>query len=242
MTADAAFALERFAWEGPDRLTVSGWFSGLAPETIHAPVLVLRGEDRVRRLAAAPDGAAVPPADGARWSATFPWEEPPEAFHAATLELGSELAIPLPEPAPEQRAPGDEVLRVRVAGDDATSAGDRLRLQTELLAAEEQLEELRAALARATGDLQRSREDLLDERRRHAVDAERYRDGLAQVRAAADSAMAEVRESVEGERSRAEELARRLAKAHAPVAKARADTSLLLELLTSLERALDEPE
>jgi hypothetical protein len=242
MSVDAAFALEHFAWEGPDRLSLSGWFSGLDSHPADAPVLVLQGTERVRRLPADPDASVGLPEDGKRWSATFAWEEPPEAFDAAALEVGAGLVIPLPEPGPENRARGAEVLRIRPAGSEPTGAADRLRLQGEVLAAQEELAQLRAELERATEGLERARQDLHDERRRHAADAERYRDGLAQVRAAADDAVAEVRADAEAQRARAEESARRLSLVMAPVAKARADTATLLGQLANLEQALDEPE
>ena len=242
MSVDAAFALERFAWEGPDRLSLSGWFSGLDSAPADVPVLVLQGAERVRRLAAAPDGTLGLPEEGGRWSATFAWEEPPEAFDAAALEFGADLVIPLPTPGPEHHARGDELLKVRPAVAGPTAAADRLRLQGEVLAAQEELAEMRAALERTTEDLERARQDLDDERRRHGADAERYRGGLAQVRAAADDAVAEARAEAEAERARAEEFARRLSHVKAPVAKARADASMLLGQLASIEQVLDEPE
>ena len=242
MNADAAFALERFAWDGPDRLALSGWFSGLASQPAEAPVLILRGTDRVRRLEADPDGGAGLPEEDKRWSAIFAWKDPPEAFHAAALELGGDLIVSLPEPGPEHHARGEEVLGVHPVRGEPAAAGDRLRLQGDLLATQEELEETRAALARLTEDLQRAHQDLRDERRRHSADAERYRDGLAQVRAAADVAIAEARAGVDAERARAEVMSRRLAQVHAPMGKARADASLLLGLLESIEEVLGDPE
>jgi hypothetical protein len=240
MTADTAFALERFAWEGPDRLALSGWFSGPAPGAAASPVLVLHGNDSVRRLTVEPHGEESPPADGGRWSVTFAWEEPPEAFDAAELELNG-VVVPLPGPSPQLRVRGEQVLAPREPpGGDAAVAGDRLTLQGELLAAQEELAEAQAAFERATEELSRARQDLEDERRRHASDAERYRAGLAQVRATAEQTVAEARAGIDAERHFAGDLARRLADLQAPVAKAREDTSLLLRLLATIERSLDE--
>ena len=239
MNADPAFALERFAWDGPDRLALSGWFSGLAPEAGTAPVLVLHGTEHIRRLEVDADDV---PLDGRHWSATFAWEEPPEAFDAAALELGSGLVVPLPDPSPENRLRGDAVFSVRAVTANHGAGADRLRLEGELLTAQEEVEEMRVALTRATEELARARADLEDERRRHTSDAERYRDGLARVRATAEQTLAEARAGVDAERARTEEIARRFAQVQAPVAKAREDMSLLLGLFATIERALDEPE
>jgi hypothetical protein len=243
MNADAAFALERFAWDGPDRLALSGWFSGRAPEPVDAPVLVLHGTDRTRRLAV--DGVAGLVADGHHWSATFAWEEPPEAFDAAALELGSGLVVALPDPSPASRAAGDEVLTVQSAAGGEDSIGDRLQLRGDLLAAQEQLAELRAAMERAAEELSRAREDLLDERRRHAADAERYREGLVEVRTAAEEALSEALAETHALRERVRRLERacaRISQLKAPVAKARGDTALVLGFLATLERELDGTE
>jgi hypothetical protein len=240
MNADAAFALERFAWEGPERLALSGWFSGLAPGPGVAPVLVLHGSERVRRLSVDSDGAESPPADGRRWSATFAWDEAPEPFDAAELELAAGVVVPLPEPSSESRPQGEQMLALRDTSGDLAGSADRLRLQGELLAAQEELAEVRAALELATEELNRARQDLQGERSRHAADAERYRAGLTQVRAAAEQTVAEARVGTDAERARAEEIARRLVDLQAPVAKARADASMLLGLLATIERALDE--
>jgi hypothetical protein len=240
MTADTAFALERFAWEGPDRLALSGWFSGPAPGPAASPVLVLHGNECARRLSVDPYGEESLPADGGHWSVTFAWDEPPEAFDAAELELNG-LVVPLPGPSPQSRARGEQVLAPRErSGGDPAAARDRLKLQGELLAAQEELAEVRAALERATEELSRARQDLEDERRRHGSDAERYRAGLAQVHAAAEQTVAEARAGIDAEHDRAGQLARRLADLQAPVAKAREDTSLLLGLLATIERTFDE--
>jgi hypothetical protein len=240
MNADAAFALERFAWEGPDRLALSGWFSGLAPGADAAPVLVLHGSQRVRRLSVDADGADRSLADGRRWSATFAWDDPPEAFDAAELELAAGLVVPLPEPSPQSRPPGEPMLALRDRSGDLTGPADRLRLQGELLAAQEELAEVRAAFELSTEELNRARQDLQDERARHGSDAERYRAGLTQVRTTAEQTVAEARADTDAERAHTEEIARRLAELRAPVAKAREDTSLLLGLLATIERSLDE--
>src|SRR4051812_24439165 len=174
------FALERFAWDAPDRLEVSGWFSGLRGAPAEAPVLVVRGSERTHRLPAAATGSPTPPEDGQRWWAAFTWQEMPEAFQGAKLELGGDLSVELPEPRPDRQAFGDNVLVVRgeVAGPPKATeppapsgAAERLRLETRLLTAEEETRELRATAERSGEELARARADLEAERERRAADA-----------------------------------------------------------------------
>jgi hypothetical protein len=176
------FALERFAWGAPDRLELSGTFSGL-----HGlpgpPVLVLSGADRTHRLPTAESGA---PESGETWSAVFVWEEPPAAFESAVLQLGSEFTIELPEPGEHGDAAGDVELPVQFEPAHAT---ERLRLEAELLAQREELHEARAALQRTEAELRRTREELRAERDGRAADAVRFRDGLAQLTTAAEETL-----------------------------------------------------
>jgi hypothetical protein len=85
---EGTLELERFAWGGPDRLQVSGKFTGLGEVPPDAPVLVVCGPQRTHRLPALPDSLSGSREDGNPWSAEFAWQEPPVAFEEATLELG----------------------------------------------------------------------------------------------------------------------------------------------------------
>src|SRR3954453_22978746 len=75
-----AFDLERFAWEAPDRLEVSGRFSGLDGKRPAPPILVVHGADGTHRLATVPGSVSGSPKDGRWWRAAFAWQEPPTAF------------------------------------------------------------------------------------------------------------------------------------------------------------------
>jgi hypothetical protein len=197
-----AFVMERFGWGAPDRLEVAGTFSGLTIETPGGAVLTVFGEDGAHRLPAidrSDDGA---PADGAPWAAEFAWLEAPVAFDRARLELGASLAVELPAPgtatngnplavemleeAAEPEPPATEAPPAPAAG----SPTERLRLETQLLDQAEQLEEARTAAHRAEAALLRAESDLASEREARAADAERFHDGLAQLRASAEEALA----------------------------------------------------
>lgn len=215
-TPRATFELERFAWAGPDRLQVSGRFTGLRDVPPDVPVLVVCGPERMHRLEALSDSLSGSLEDGSPWSAEFAWQEPPVAFDTATLELGPEIVVELPEAGAKRRWIRGQSLEVRSAGSAATAettpeqpdetgldrergrhpeasspgpAAERVRLQAELLAAKEEVLELRAANERAREELTRARDDLTSERDRHAEDAERFRQGLASVQQSAAEAL-----------------------------------------------------
>jgi len=203
------FALERFEWSAPDRLELAGTFSGIADASAADPVLTVHGPDGPRRLPAYGDGAG-PATDGERWTAAFAWLEPPVAFDRARLELGPALAVELPGPgeAEEGRFLPVEHMQDRNGDEPAPDAGaeagaeadvavTQLRLEAQLLDAQQQLEEARVDAQRAQNELERTREelertreDLAAEREREAVDAVRYREGLAGVRESAEQALA----------------------------------------------------
>jgi hypothetical protein len=226
------FALERFAWEAPDRLEVSGWFSGVHDAPSAPPVLIVRGGDRMHRLAPVPDRLSGSPNDGAHWRAAFAWQDAPEAFERADLEFGSDLVVELPEPRPKRTRRGDRVLEVRRTraedGDAAPQAAKRLALETALLVAQEDVRELRAAVERAHAELATTRDDLEAERRRRAEDAERFREGLEGVRGSAEEALARVGAHTARQRSE--------------IGAARAEAERLLARLTELEDALEDRE
>jgi hypothetical protein len=218
----ATFDLERFSWEGPGCLGVSGTFAGLGETADEVPVLVVRSADRELRLPAVADTLSGPPEDGRPWQASFAWQEPPIAFDAATLALGEDLMIDLPDPGTSRPRFRHRMLAVRravspvqedPAGDEqaaeqppdttepspapltgaATSPTadiERLRLEANLLAVEEQARDASAAVERANEELARARADLEAERERHAVDAQRFQDSLARVSGSIEEAVA----------------------------------------------------
>src|SRR5215210_7281020 len=145
------FTVEHFGWGAPDRLVVTGTFSGLEPQSPADAVLTVFGEDGAHRLPAI-DGDEAPQVDGDRLTASFAWLETPVAFQHARLELGGTLAVDLEDP--EAAADGDPLpVQLLDAHDeldppddepptaveaprraaDVDGAADRLRLETQLL-------------------------------------------------------------------------------------------------------------
>ena len=174
-------------------------------------MLVLSGAERSHRLPAAAGEVSGVPENGKPWHAAFVWREPPAAFQASTLELGPGLAVDLPEPRADGDMNGDGELAVRMTGPDAVDADDdepefedepgtpadlagagleRLRLEAEVLGGREELRERDEALRRVEEELGRARADLDGEREGRAADAARFREGLAQMQATAEEALA----------------------------------------------------
>ncbi len=194
---EPSFKLERFGWGAPDRLELSGTFAGLSIAPGDRPELVLAGADGTHRLPAAFDEEAGEVENDRLWHVAFVWQDEPAAFSSATLELGA-LAVELPEP--DDGAPPDDVgraLRLVPQPADAGPGADLLRLEAELLTAREELRETTAGAARAREELRRAQADLEEERAERAADAERFRSGLEQMRAAAESALAAERTAAE---------------------------------------------
>ena len=222
LAATATFELKQFAWLTPDRLGVSGTFSGLQRAADGAPALVVRAGDRVLRLPAVADSLGGSPEEGRVWKAAFEWRDAPVAFDAAELELGTGLIVDLPGPDAKRRLSRRRVLEVRTAGgggDDPQretkgSAGDSwtdravesaerpaapgnsadggaasVGSQVDLLAAQEEVREIRLAMQQTQQELARARDDLRAERERRTGDSERFRDGLAKLRESAEEAL-----------------------------------------------------
>ena len=224
LTAAPTFELKRFAWGMPDRLEVAGTFGGLHDTPADgAPVLIVKAGEVVHRLTAVPDSLNGPPQDGRVWQAQFAWQDPPVAFGAAELQLGADLVVELPEPSAKRRLVRARVLEVRTAGPggadrarealevvrDPQSPADGTReqaapdarsasvgSQVDLLAAQEEVREVRASLEQTQAELTRAREDLQAERERRAGDGERFREGLAKVRESAEHALTEEQATV----------------------------------------------
>ena len=192
-TIPTAFELERFDWAGPDRLEISGTFTGPPPAPPDGPLLVVHGEDGEHELP--PAGPAATPQPGEPWEAAFAWQEPPAAFTTAELRLGA-ARVDLPglhpgdEPAATLAVVGEEAgaaPAARLEQEPDTVPAGRLHLEAELLAGRELARELERELLRAHAERDRACEDLETERTGRAADATRFREGLAAVeRAAAD--------------------------------------------------------
>src|SRR3954468_17050035 len=97
VTERPSFALERFAWAGPDRLELVGTFSAVPYDPAGEVWLVVRGATGAHRLpvvAVNAEGAA----SDRRWTATFAWQEAPVAFDTAQLRFESGIRVDLPQP------------------------------------------------------------------------------------------------------------------------------------------------
>lgn len=223
------FSLERFAWDSPDRLEVSGWFADVGEVGSEPPTLLVEADDTQLRLPAVPERAGGPPRDGRRWWAAFAWEEAPADFEHAVLELG-ELTVELPQPQPRRAQRGDRLLEVRRAAPageaHAPQASDRLALQAALVLAQEEIRGLRGSIEQVQRELQRARADVELERGHRSTDSERFRDGLQRVRRSAEEAIA-------AERETAREVGRELG-------DARGELTRQAERLAELERAARE--
>jgi len=212
-STEISFELDEFTWRGPDRLQLSGTFVGLRDAPAEPPVLELSGPHETQRLPAVDGTVSGPPADGEAWSAEFAWQEPPVPFAVATLHFGDAMAVELPEPGAKGFRFRKHALKVQVAEPAAAEASaepgeaaepakpvpgaERVKLEAELLVAQDEARELRAELEKSREELARAREDLDSERARHAEDAQRFRDGLAKVQESAEAALAQVRGELE---------------------------------------------
>ena len=234
-TLPATFELERFVWGAPDRLRVSGRFMGLGHAAPADPVLVVRGHERMHRLQALPDSLSGPPEEGSLWSAEFAWQEPPVAFDAAKLELGPDVVVELPGPGAKRPWLRGQTLEVR--GTSPARGAERVRLESELLAAQEEIHGLRAAAERAQEELTRARGDLSAERERQAGDAERFREGLARVRESAAEALAAEQSAAQQIESDLREARIALEQAVAARSHAESEAETLRERLAGLENA-----
>jgi hypothetical protein len=209
------FELRRFVWGTPDRLLVSGSFEGLHDTPADAAaVLIVKAGDAVHRLPAVPDTVDGPPENGRIWQAQFAWQDPPVAFGAAELQLGH-LVVELPEVSARRRRERPRLLPVRrgelvesepprdtlqIVDDpramdgppeeaSADPGGASVGSQVALLAAQEEVREVRTALEQIQAELGRARDDLQAERDRRVTDSERFREGLANVRGLAEQAV-----------------------------------------------------
>jgi hypothetical protein len=145
----ASFTLERFAWDAPDRLEVSGWFSGLDAAPSGEPTLIAYCGDEAHRLEAVSDSSSGPPKDGLRWRAIFAWQEVPVPFDAAVLELGADTRFELPGPSEPQVPVAERVAPEAAPADDAYGSEQFVAalLAKELSEARAEIASLRSRLA-----------------------------------------------------------------------------------------------
>ena len=194
MTTDPgsiAFAAERFHWAAPDRLELTGRWTGVRGIRFVRPTLVLVTGDEHRRLLADLDDKPWPAEEGVPWSAAFPWTGDPLDAEAAELTVGPGMLVRLE--APELPAGG----RAR-----------RLELESE----HERLEREIAALRRERDDLLRLRDEAV--RARNVVTRERdaaavVRDRLERERVGLVEARDDLRHERDALRRRLEQLERR---------------------------------
>lgn len=108
----ASFLLERFEWPAPDRLELTGRFSGLDAWPDDEPFLAVRDGGRVQRLVLRHEDRPDAALDGARWWAAFAWAEPPVPFDRVELHMGRDVVFELPW-SYRGTPPGTRVDRVR---------------------------------------------------------------------------------------------------------------------------------
>ncbi|MDA0136116.1 hypothetical protein OJ962_01300, partial [Solirubrobacter sp. CPCC 204708] len=96
---ELTFELERFDWQGPERLEVRGRWFGVRGQRFMRPTLHLKAGGRRRRLIAALDHKPWAPDDDGVWIAAFAWRGSPEDHvTGARLELTPEIVLDLGAP------------------------------------------------------------------------------------------------------------------------------------------------
>ena len=189
----------------------------------------------MHRLLAIADSLDGPPEDGQSGRRPFARRDAPVAFDVAELELGEDLVIELPDPGeeaasrracacwrsgrPRSTRYGSHGHHEMPPGARRTETDDRavsVGSQIDLLAAQEELRDVRIELEQTQAELTRARDHLRAERERRAGDSERFRDGLAKVRESAEEALA-------AEQGAARQLDADLQEAHAAIATKDAD-------------------
>jgi hypothetical protein len=192
----------RFAWQE-------------APVAFDAVTLAL-GEDVTVEL---PEPGASRPRFRRKTLEVRRVERAPEAEAAEPETAEPEAAPPEPQSEPVAAQPDDAVATEPQATSAPAAGVERLRLEANLLAAQEQAREMAVEVERTKDELARARADLDAERERSSADAQRYREGLARVSGS-------VEEAVAAERGAAAQL--------------RVDVEQLQSRLTEHDAALDE--
>ena len=94
----AVLDIERFEWAAPDRIEITGRWSGLRGRRFIRPTLMLQGEGEPKRLLATLDHKPWSAQDGEDWIAAFKWDGEPMQFESADLNVGSGIDVELPAP------------------------------------------------------------------------------------------------------------------------------------------------
>jgi chromosome segregation ATPase len=161
------------------------------------------------------------------------------------------LAQPMTEGTPPEHyeippQEGDPAQDPTVAGEATVpgAAADRLRLESALLEAQEEIRDRRLAMEVIRNELARARQDLDAERERHKDDAERFRANLAHLRASADDAVAdeqratsELTERLDDAEGTIAQLREQLESSHASLAVAQSEIE---DLRAELRQAREE--
>ena len=91
--------IERFEWAAPDRLELSGVWSGLRGNRFMRPTLVVvESGGRRRRLLALLDHKPWAAEDGEDWIAAFAWDGEPVEVESAELNVATGIDVRLPPP------------------------------------------------------------------------------------------------------------------------------------------------
>jgi hypothetical protein len=241
----AALEIERFEWAAPDRIELTGEWSGLRARRFVRPTLILHGAGKRRRLLATLEHKPWAPEDGQTWIAAFAWEGEPVEFESAELGVGSGIDLELPPPRLEPGKPARRFKHRAVSRGEGTASVD----ETAALDGATRVDEpgrtggdpasdlqarLDAALAEAA-QLRGERDNALEQTRKlrrelelaKQVQEAAVRDARAEERASATSMLdqgADLRASVERQREMAftarEEAERARDEAHAARDKA----------------------
>src|SRR4051794_9827781 len=97
--AQLSFELERFRWEGEERLEVSGRWFAVRGRRFVRPTLTLRAGGRRRRMIAVLDHKPWAAVDEAPSTAAFAWRGPQEEIASARLEVAPDVVLELPPPS-----------------------------------------------------------------------------------------------------------------------------------------------
>jgi hypothetical protein len=218
---ETAFELERFSWTEPDRLEVTGRWTGLEGRRLGRPVLTLTIGGEQRRLTALPGGHLR---GSGEWRATFTFDGDPTTVTEAELEVGRRLVVSLPPPRKRRPRPDDGALKeerarreaaeATIAERDAEIVGLRDEAETVIGEREAEIETLRgqlAAIEAAQAELQQQveqmRADLANRDEELATvqaELQEARDAAEQRLAAERAATTEVREKLATAREEAE--------------------------------------
>ncbi len=125
--------------------------------------------------------------------------------------------------------------RPAAPGDSVEGGAASVGSQVELVAAQEEVREIRVAMQQTQQELARARDDLRAERERRTGDSERFREGLAKLRESAEEALAV-------EQSAKRQLGSDMREAQEVMDKKDAVLKTLREQLEAARRALTETE